>query len=134
LNDQARQLQMAGHAVDDYLKSIGKTAEQLQEELRPIATRNVTASLVLTKIAEVEKVEVSEADITNGIDNLSRGVAEDKKADMRKLLDTPKTRESIKQSLLTRKTIERLSEIAKKTEEPVKETKEEKNEQSTVTE
>jgi trigger factor len=128
LNDQARQLQMAGRAVDEYLKSINKTAEQLQEEIRPVATRNVTASLVLGKIAEAEKVEVTEEDIVNGIDNLSRGLAEDKKGDMRKLLDTPKTRESIKQSILTRKTIERLSEIAKKTEEPVKETKEEKNE------
>jgi trigger factor len=134
LNDQARQLQMAGHAVDEYLKSIGKTAEQLQEELRPVAVRNVTASLVLSKIAETEKIEVTEEDIANGINNLSRGLADDKKEDMRKLLDTTKRRDSIKQSLLTRKTIERLSGIARNTEEPAKETKEEKNEQPTVAE
>ncbi|MBN2238376.1 MAG: trigger factor, partial [Dehalococcoidales bacterium] len=134
LSDQVRQLQMSGHGVDEYLKSINKTAEQLQEEMRPVAIRNITASLVLSKIAEVEKIEVTEEDITNGIGNMSRGMSEDKQEEMRKLLDTPKTRDSIKQSILTRKTIERLSEIAKNTEEPVKETKEENDEQPTVTE
>jgi trigger factor len=125
LNDQARQLQLTGRGMDEYLRSINKTAEQLQEELRPVATRNITASLVLGKIAEAEKIEVSEEDISNGINNMSRSVGEDKSGEMKKLLDTPQNRESIKQSLKTHKTIERLTEIAKNTEKPVQETKEE---------
>jgi trigger factor len=125
LNDQARQLQLTGRGMDEYLKSINKTAEQLQEELRPVATRNVTASLVLGRIAEAEKIEVSEEDINNGIKNMSRSIGEDKREEMLKILDTPQNRESLKQSLKTRKTIERLTEIAKNTEKPVQETKEE---------
>ncbi len=125
LNDQARQLQLTGRGMDEYLRSINKTAEQLQEELRPVATRNVTASLVLGKIAEAEKIEVSEDDIKNGINNMSRSIGEEKREEMQKFLDTPQNRESIKQSLKTRKTIERLTEIAKNTEKPVQETKEE---------
>jgi hypothetical protein len=54
-----------------------------------------------------------------------RSIGEDKKEEMLKLLDTPQNRQSITQSLKTRKTIERLTEIAKNTGEPVKETKEE---------
>jgi trigger factor len=125
VNDQARQLQMTGRGMDDYLRSINKTPEQLQEELKPVATKNVNASLVLSKIAETEKIEVTEDEISNGISNMVRGIGEDKKEEMRKLLDTPQNRQSITQSLKTRKVIERLTDIAKNTGEPVKETKEE---------
>jgi trigger factor len=125
LNEQARQLQLTGQGMDQYLKSINKTAEQLQEEMRPVATKNVAAALVLGKIAGEEKIEVTEADIENGINNMTRNVAADKKEEFRKLLDTPRTRESLEQSLKTRKTIERLAEIARNTEGIKPEKKEE---------
>jgi trigger factor len=125
LNEQARQLQLTGQGMDQYLKSINKTAEQLHEELRPVAMKNVTAALVLGKIAGQEKIDVTEADIENGINNMTRNVAADKKEEFRKLLDTPRTRESLEQSLKTRQTIERLSGIAKNTGEVKQETKEE---------
>lgn len=125
LNEQTRQLQITGRGMDDYLRSINKTAEQLREELRPVAMKNVTASLVIYKIAEAEKIEVGDSDIENGIEGMTRNAADDKKDEFRKLLDTPQTRESIKQSLMTRKTLERLVEIAKNAEKPQMETKEE---------
>jgi trigger factor len=123
LNEQVRQLQMSGRGMDEYLRSINKTAEQLREELRPVATKNVAASLVMSKVAETEKIEVTESDIENGINNMTRGAGEDRMEELRKVLDTPQTRESLKQSLRTRKTIERLAEIAKTTEGPKKQTK-----------
>jgi trigger factor len=113
INDQARQLQMTGQGMDDYLRSINKTPEQLQEDLRPIAIRNINASLVLSKISEMEKIEVSEEEVKNGINNMVRGISDDKKEEMTKLLDTAQNRVSITQSLKTRKTIERLTDIAK---------------------
>jgi trigger factor len=129
INEQSRQLQATGQGMDQYLQSINKTAEQLQEELRPVATRNVNASLVLSKISTEEKIEVSETDIENGINNMTRGAADERQEEMRKLLDTPQNRESIKQSLKTRKTIERLTDIAKNTGESPEKPKEETNEQ-----
>jgi trigger factor len=125
LNEQARQLQLTGQGMEQYLKSINKTAEQLHEEMRPVATKNVAASLVLGKIADEEKIEVTEADIKNGINNMARSVVADKKEEFIKLLDTPRTRDSLEQSLKTRKTIERLSELAKNTAETKQEAKEE---------
>jgi len=127
LNEQVRQLQMTGRGMDEYLKSINKTAEQLREELRPVATKNVAASLVMSKVAEAVKIEVAESDIENGIGNMTRGTAEDKREELLKLLDTPQTRESLKQSLRTRKTIERLTEIAKNAKASKTETKAKKN-------
>ncbi len=123
LNEQMRQLQMSGRGLDEYLQSINKTGEQLREELRPVATKNVTASLVLGKVAEEEKIEVNDADIENGINNMTRGATEEKREELRKLLDTPQTRQSMTQSLKTRKTIERLTEIARNTADSEKETK-----------
>jgi trigger factor len=125
LNEQVRQLQMTGRGMDEYLKSINKTAEQLQEELRPVAAKNVTASLLLGKVAEVEKIDVSESEIDNRLDSMVLGVAEEKKAEMRHLFDNPQTRASLKQSLMARKTIERLADMAKNTRETKKEAKEE---------
>ena len=51
--------------------------------------------------------------------------AEDKKEDMRKLLIRRRTASRLTQSLKTRKTIERLTDIAKNTRKSGKETKEE---------
>jgi FKBP-type peptidyl-prolyl cis-trans isomerase (trigger factor) len=93
--------------------------------MRPVAIKNINASLVLGKIADEEKIEVTEADIENGINNMVRNVAADKKEEFRKLMDNPRTRESLEQSLKTRKTIERLTEIAKSAETKNEETKEE---------
>jgi trigger factor len=123
LNEQNRRVQMSGRGMEEYLQSINKTEEQLREELRPIATKNVNASLVIGEITEAEKIEVTDADIEKGIDGMTDSTPEDKREDLRKLLDNPQTRQSIKQSLMTRKTVERLAEIAKNAVESKKETK-----------
>ena len=100
----------------------------MREELRPVATRNVIGSLVLYEVANNEKIEVSDTEIDAEIDGMAKGAAEDKREEVRKLLDAPQTRGSIRQSLMTRKTMERLVEIAKGSGETKTEAKEEKNE------
>jgi trigger factor len=133
INEEARQLQMSGRNLEDYLRSIGKTENDLREELRPIAEKNVRSSLTLSKIAEAEKIEVTDADIDENLDSMTGNVPEERKEEFRKMLDTPQTRESIKQTLLTRKTIERLTDIARvpektKTGTKKKQKEEEENE------
>ena len=112
LSEQSRQLQMEGKNLEGYLESINKTSEQLREELHPLATKRVTRSLVLGKVAEEEKVEVSDSDIDTEIENMLKSATE-KKEDLQKFLNTPQSRESIRQMLMTRKTMQRLVEIAK---------------------
>ncbi len=112
--DQARLLQLDGRGLEQYLKSMDKTEEQVREELRPVATKRVTQALVLGKIAEAEKLEVNEAEIDAEIDNMLKGAPEKMdKAKVREQLSSPQSRDSLKHSLLTRKTIERLVEIAR---------------------
>jgi trigger factor len=126
LNEQARQLQMGGRNLEDYLRSVNKTEEQMRGELHPLAAKNITTSLMLGKVAEAEKVELEDSELEAEIDKMTNNVAEDKREEMRKLLDTPQARESIKQPLLTRKVVERLVEIAKSPEKNKAEAKEEK--------
>ena len=105
--------------LEEYLKSINKTQEQLHEELHPIATQRVTRSLVLGQVVEDEKIEVSQAEIDADAKRLVDGTTENNKDKMEKFLATPEARESMEQSLLTRKTIERLVDIAQDSGETI---------------
>ncbi len=124
MTNQARQLQMSGRSLDDYLASIKKTPQELAEELRPIASRNVLASLVLGEVSKEENIEVTEADIDGGLDGMLMSVAEDQKEEFRKVLNTQQTRDSIRDTQATRKTIERLISIVKGNETSQSEEKE----------
>lgn len=127
IEDSARQLQMNGRSLDDYLKSVNKTPAQLRDDLRPVAEKNVSSSLVLGYVAEAEKMAVDAADIDAEIENMIADTADPRKEEIKKMLNAPPTRESIRQSLMTKKTIERLTEIAQSAETVVTGEKEDKN-------
>jgi len=113
IRDRLWQWQMSGNAgLEDYLKTINKTGEELREELRPIATKRVTQSLVLGKVAEGEKVEAGDAEIDAEIENMVKSTPENKD-EMSKFLNTPQARQSVKQLLISRNTVQRLFDIAK---------------------
>jgi trigger factor len=111
IDEQSRRFQMQGGNLEEYLKSINKTEAQLHEELHPVATKRVTHSLVLGKVAEEEKVEVIESEIDAEIENMLKSATENKE-ELQKVMNTPQSRGSMKQILMTRKTISRLVEIA----------------------
>jgi FKBP-type peptidyl-prolyl cis-trans isomerase (trigger factor) len=72
----------------------------------------VSRSLTLGKIAEEEKFTVSDSEINTEIENIIKSAAENKDK-LNKVLNTPPARKSIGQALITRKTMQRLVEIAK---------------------
>lgn len=113
LDQQLRHWQESGRGLEDYLASINKTEEELREELRPVASKRVTQSLVLGKISEGEKIEISDSEIDSVIEDMIKGATEGKGEELKKLLNTPQSRESIKQLLVRRKTIQRLVDIAR---------------------
>ena len=116
LEERARYLQMDGKGLEEYLKSINKTEEQIREELRPLATRRVTSSLVLGKVVGEEKIDASDAEIDAEIERMIKTGMENRGApgqdELQNLLNTPQSRQPIKQLLMTRKAMERLTEIA----------------------
>ena len=109
---QVRWLQSSGEGLEQYLSRINKSEEELREELRPLATKRVTRSLVLGKIIEEEKIEVTEAEIGAELENIAQSAGGDKEK-MQELLKSAQAHSSVEQLLTTRKAIERLVEIAK---------------------
>lgn len=112
-----------GHDVERpdferYLQRIGKTEEQFLAELRPIADDRVRRSLVLTAVAEAERIEVSDAEIDAEIDRLAASSGADP-AELRRMFDNEGGLRSVRNSLLTRKTLDRLMAIASGQAEPV---------------
>lgn len=113
LDEQAQRLQMQGLTMEQYLKAMNKTDEEVHEEMSPIAEKRVTRGLVLGKVAEEEKIEVSDEDIDAEIAGMVENAAEDRKQEVEQILNAPQTRDSFKRPLLSRKTVQRLVEIAK---------------------
>jgi len=106
-----QRFQKGEQEMEEYLRSIGKTEEELHEELHPVAEKRITRSLVLGKFMEAEKIEVSDSEITTEIENIKNSATENKE-ELEKFLDAPQARESIEQSLRSKKTIQRLVDIA----------------------
>ena len=111
VDERLKYWQRGTQGLEEYLKNINKTEEELREELYPLAVKRVTWSLVLEKITEEEKIEVSDSELEAEIESLTKDAGESKD-ELEKLLNTPQSHESIKQRLIIRKTIQRLVEIA----------------------
>ncbi len=115
-----------------YLKSVNKTEEEVHQEFHEAAhetaEKRVKRSLVLGKISEEEKIQVSEGDIDAEIERMLQGITGQNRDDLLKSLNKPEVRESISQRLLARKTIDKLVEIAKGDTADSSATKEDKKE------
>jgi len=111
IEQQARWMRESGLKLEEYLSRINKTEEELREEMRPVAAKRVTRSLVLGKVAEEEKIEVTDDEITADLEKLAQGSGN--KAEMKERISLPQVRGSMEQMLATQKTIQRLVEIAK---------------------
>jgi len=101
--------------MEQYLQNMNKTEEELREELRPMATTNVSRSLVLSNVAADEKIDVTDSEIDTELDNMTKDSTEEKKEELMKVLNTPQVRQSIEQTLFTRKTLQVLKDIAQDT-------------------
>ena len=94
----------------DYLKRASRTEEEIRQELRPIAEKRLTRSLVLGKLAKEEKIEINPSEVDNKVDEIA-GSADDKEK-ARQFFSLPQIRQSIEQSLRTERTLDRLLQIA----------------------
>jgi trigger factor len=108
---QENELQASKISLEDYLRSQNKSREELREDLRPIATKNISGSLALGKLAEEEKFEVAAEEIDEEIEIMVQNAGEQGE-NMRKLFQSPGTRKSLENVIITRKTVQRLVQIA----------------------
>jgi len=110
LSERDRMFRRQG-GLESYLKTINKTEEEVREQLRPRATERVIQSLVLGKVAEEEKIEVSPAEIDVEIEKMI-GSTEENAEELHKIFTTQQGRHWVEERLIIEKTVQRLVEIA----------------------
>ncbi len=63
INRMAQQLAGQGLSMEQYMEYTGMTYDQMKEEFRPDAERQIRSELVLDAIAEAEAIEITDEDI-----------------------------------------------------------------------
>jgi len=108
LEDEARRL---GYTkIEDYLHRANRTVEELKQQLCPVARKRVINTLIIDKVAEQEEIEINSSEVDNKIEEMTRSIEDKEK--VQQIFALPRIRESIKQSLRTEKTVDRLVQIA----------------------
>lgn len=95
-----------------YLRSIGQTEAQFREMWREPAELRVKRSLVLNELSEAEGIEVSAEEIDQELDSLVAPMGDDA-ARFRQMFATEEGVSTIRRNLLSRKTLDRLTAIAR---------------------
>lgn len=97
--------------LERYLKQVGKSQEEILEEIRPLAEARIRRSLVLSEVTEAEDISVGDDEVEAEIERLSSG-AGDQAEELRRLFSNEEAKENLRRSLTTKKTLDRLVEIA----------------------
>jgi trigger factor len=107
-----RDLRQQNLTLEDYIRITGRSRDDLKEDYRDIATKNVKRSLVMREIMSAEKVEVSESQVDEQINNMLKQFGEQAES-LRPMLDTPAMRENVRNDLLEQSVMDRIVAIAK---------------------
>jgi trigger factor len=109
-DEEKRNLVYQGQTWQEHLKTEGVTEEQHRQRQRPQAEERVKGGLVLSEIADKEKIQVSPEEMEIRLQVL-KGQYQDPQ--MRAELDKPENRQDIASRLLTEKTLAKLVSYAK---------------------
>jgi trigger factor len=108
--EQRQSLMYRGQTWKEFLEAEGLTDEEYRKKQRPSATLRVKAGLILSEIAEVEKISVTAEEIDSQMEALK---ARYKDVQMQTELAKPEARRSVASRILTEKTIQRLKGYAR---------------------
>ena len=108
--------------LDDYLQSIGKSREELEEESATEAETRLTRSFVLSKLAETEEIEVTDSDVDEKIKEMFANAEQE----FPESSLSEEMKNYLRSNLRMEKTMERLETIASAADDAPKEESEEK--------
>ena len=110
--ERDRIFQQMNIRVDDYLKSINKTAEEMENDVKEEASTRIKQSYLMKNISESENIEPSEDLIEERI----KEYIQENQSEQNPIQETEDLRESIQRSLVSEQTIEKLVSIASSNE------------------
>ena len=112
IHEFAHMLAYQQRTLEDYLQKEEKTVEQMREDMREAAEKNVKIGLVLRAFAEKENIEVSDEEVqAEAAKELSHYKTMDQAA---KEVDPEELKEAVTSRLKNRKTLQRLAELNEK--------------------
>lgn len=116
IDDFAQRITQQGLSFEQYMQFSGLTMDKLKEQVRPDAVSRIKSSLVLEKIAEEEKIEVTEEDVNAEVQRIADayGMEVDKIEEI--MGDAEK--ESMKKDLAVQKAVEFVMEHVKERAKP----------------
>jgi trigger factor len=112
ISEQAEAMQRQQLSMDDYLNSAGKTIQEIHDEVRPSALERITRTLVIDSFRETENIEITDEEIENEINNML-STSNTESESLKNFFNNENGRASIGNMLMGRKTIDRLTSIAK---------------------
>ena len=110
LTEMARQFGGGEAGLNTFLKSSGKTLDEIKAQVKPAAERKVTRSLILGKVAQYAQITVTDEEISARLEEIIKNDAT-LSEDVKKALQSPSGRETTGQILLAQKTLQYLVDI-----------------------
>ncbi|MEG0378600.1 MAG: trigger factor, partial [Eubacterium sp.] len=107
----SRQMQGQGISLDDYFKFTGTNVEDFANNLKPDVEKNIKIELVLSKIADEEKIDVTEEELDKEIKVFADAYQQD--FDEYKKTVNEQMTDYLKANVKRRKAIELLVDSAK---------------------
>ncbi|MDD5805369.1 trigger factor [Blautia sp. HCP3S3_H10_1] len=71
MDDFSRRMQQQGLSMEQYFQFTGQSMDKMMEDMKPQALKRIQTRLVLEKVAEAEKIEASEEEITEEIQKMA---------------------------------------------------------------
>ena len=115
LKDMDQRLSYQGMNLDQYLQMMGKTKEDARKEYEPQAIEAIKSRLAIEKIAEIEKIKVTEKEVKEKLEEMAKNYGRD----VKEFEGNENIKKYIETGVQTQKTLEFLVENAKvKTTKP----------------
>jgi trigger factor len=108
LSEMEQNIKNQGGKFDDYLKSIGKTREQLMMDMTPDAVKRVKSALVIREIAQEENIDVTKEEVDKKQQELLEQYKGYQKVEER--VKEPSYRNYLQNVIANRKVIDKLKE------------------------
>jgi len=74
LKGMENQMRYQGLTLEDYAKYMGKTIDEIKDDVKKGATRNIKARLVLEKLLRSNNLDITEEDIDSKIEEMAKNV------------------------------------------------------------
>ena len=103
-------LSYQGLKLDQYLKMMGKTAEEVKKEYEPQAIEAIKSRLMLEAVIKAEKIEATEDEITEKVKEMAKNYG---KSDDKEFMENENVRNYIKSGVESEKALEFLVKNAK---------------------